>query len=239
MHHPARGIVLRSTKYTDNSLIVNMYTDKFGLQSYLVRGANAKSSKIKSNYFQGLTLLNMVVSKSEKHKLEHIKEIAEVKSFDAENDPVKNSICFFINELVYKTLHEEETNPPLFDFLANTLDILQLSTTNCVNFHLTFMLKYAQYRGFYPSENFSENNSIFDMVEGSFANELPRHAHFLDKEYSALVWRLMNTNYENSHQLSINNKQRKQLLLSLIDYYKLHNANTGEITSHLVLEQLF
>ena len=156
-----------------------------------------------------------------------------------ENDPVKNSICFFINELVYKTLHEEETNPPLFDFLANTLDILQLSTTNCVNFHLTFMLKYAQYRGFYPSENFSENNSIFDMVEGSFANELPRHAHFLDKEYSALIWRLMNANYENSHQLSINNKQRKQLLLSLIDYYKLHNANTGEITSHLVLEQLF
>ncbi len=239
MHHTLRGIVLRSTKYTDNSLIVNIYTDKFGLQAYLVRGANSKTTKIKSNYFQPLTFVGMVASRSEKQKLEHIREITEVKAINVENDPIKNSICFFINEIIYKTIQEEESNEQLFDFLENTLHFLQLDNAGSANFHLSFMVQYSRYRGFFPTENFSEISNLFDLLDGGFTHSLPNHSHFLDKESSGLIWQLMNTNYEGCSTIKMTNSQRRQILQALIDYYKLHNANTGEISSHLVLEQLF
>ena len=55
------GIVLHQIKYGDSSIIVRIYTEEFGMQSYLIRGVKSKKSKIKSNLFQVGNILDMVV----------------------------------------------------------------------------------------------------------------------------------------------------------------------------------
>jgi DNA repair protein RecO (recombination protein O) len=238
MLHKIRGIVLRSTKYSDNSLIVNMYTSDFGLQSYLVRGIHGKKSKLKANYFRGLMLLDMIVTRSEKSRLERINEIAGASSFTAEFDPVKSAIAFFLNELIYKTIQEAEANPGLFGFLISALGLLSLKENKAANFHLAFMIRYTQYLGFYPTGNYSAENNRFDLQEGCFVNKGLNRLHTLEEEPSRQFYELMNLKLEACEQLQINNTQRKVLLSALLDYYKWHKALTSDLVSHAVMGQL-
>ncbi|MFA4853518.1 MAG: recombination protein O N-terminal domain-containing protein, partial [Bacteroidales bacterium] len=69
MFHKSRGIVLHSIKYSDSSLIVKIYTENFGLQSYILRSARNRKSKMKVGIFQPLALLNFVVSHNKKRGL--------------------------------------------------------------------------------------------------------------------------------------------------------------------------
>jgi hypothetical protein len=61
MLQKTKGIVLHSLKYSENSIIVKIYTESFGLVSYLVRSVRSKKSALKTGIFQPLTLLEMVV----------------------------------------------------------------------------------------------------------------------------------------------------------------------------------
>ena len=239
MLHHVKGIVLRTTKYTDNSVIVNVYTNLFGLQAYMVRGVHSRTSKVKVNYFQPLAVLDMVVTKSSKHKLERINEVTSGKTTTSNFDFVKNSIALFLNELLYKTLKEEEKNPGLFEFLISAFEILGLKETGAANFHLTFMLKYSQYLGFYPTTNYSATNKVFDLAEGRFLCEPPtHHIYYLNEPLAKHINNLMNTKFETCEQLAITNVERKQLITALLNYYKLHHVLSTDLVSQTVLEQL-
>ena len=233
-----KGIVLRCTKYTDNSVIINMYTDKYGLQSYIARGVHSRTSKVKANYFRGLMLLDMIATKKGKAGLESISEVTGARSLTLEFDFTKSSIALFLNELLYKTIHEEEANPGLFEFLVNSLELLSLKEDNCANFHLLFMLRYSKYLGFYPSENFSATNKYFDMQEGRFVSDRPVHVYYLDETLSRYIYELMNEKFETCEQVRITNDERRSLMNALIEYYKLHNVLSADLTSQAVLAQL-
>ncbi len=243
MLHKLRGLVLRTTPYSDNSLIVNLYTDLYGLQSYMARGIHSKTSKVKAGYFGNLMVLDFIASKTEKHRLERIQEITSARSFTVEFDPVKNAIFFFLNELLCKTIHGEEANVGLFEFLLYSLEFLQLKENGFSNFHLVFMLKYSQYLGCSPGvaspgEAFPEDPYYFDLAEGRFVQVQPRHPHYLDQNLSHSMHELLQLRYENCGQIDLKNQQRKLLLRALLDYYRLHSALTAELSSHAILEQI-
>ena len=62
MDHKTRGIILHTIKYSESSVIAKIYTEKFGLLSFLVKGVRASKSKNKASMMQPLTLLDMVIS---------------------------------------------------------------------------------------------------------------------------------------------------------------------------------
>src|SRR5882724_5528873 len=74
--HKTRGIVLRIVKYGETSLIVTVYTELFGIQSYLVNGVRTSSKKGsgKANLFQPCAILDMVVYHNELKQLNRIRE---------------------------------------------------------------------------------------------------------------------------------------------------------------------
>ena len=57
MLHKTRGIVLHYIKYAETSVIVTIYTESFGRQSYIINGVRSKKAKIKANILQPLFLL--------------------------------------------------------------------------------------------------------------------------------------------------------------------------------------
>ena len=61
MLYKTRGIVIHTIKYSDTSVIAKIYTEKFGLRSYLIRGVRSKKAKIRAAQLQHLNLLNLVV----------------------------------------------------------------------------------------------------------------------------------------------------------------------------------
>ena len=46
MTHKTKGIVLRTVKYGETSVIVTILTELFGLQSYLINGVRSSSRRV-------------------------------------------------------------------------------------------------------------------------------------------------------------------------------------------------
>ena len=239
MLHRTSGIILQTTKYSETSLVAKIYTHSFGLQSYIISGLRNKKSKNKASIFQPLALVDMIVLNSNKGNLHRISEISILHPYsDISFNIIKSTIAIFLNEVLYKSVKEEHPDEDLFEYIKNSLLILDLKTDNCSNFHIYFILQLSRYLGFYPQGRFSQNNSLFDLKEGSFINYLPNHPHYLASNHSQLLYELITVDYEQLGQIKINKSDRKQLLLSLIIYYQLHLAGFGEIRSLEILEEV-
>lgn len=240
MLYKTRGIVLHQTKYSENFLIVNIYTEELGRQSFLVRGIRAKRPKFKSNLFQALFPVSLEMTYQPKKQLQTIREITLLPEYLAiSTDTVKNSIVFFIAEILYKTLKEEEKNSFLFKFMFDSIKLLGGLENGIANFHLYFMLQYSRYLGFFPQNNYSKESSIFDMMNGGFVKEAPIHSHYLHTEGAKLFASLFNLKTENLSNFKISHQNRRWLLERLVDFYRLHIENFGRVKTIDVLKTIF
>lgn len=230
------GIVFHQIKYSETSLIVKIYTRELGLQSYLIKGARSKKSKFSPALFQHLSLLEMVASHKEKSNLQHVREICSAHQYNSiPFDLVKSSITVFVNELLMKSIQEEEANPALFDFVFRSMQWLDLATKNYVNFHLVFAVQLSRFIGFYPRGIYSPATSFFDLEEGCFENKRPLHPNYLKEKNAELFSELTEHSIENMDALALTNENRNSLLNQLIQYYQLHLPNFGELKSLDVL----
>ena len=236
MLYNTRGIVFRTVKYSDHSIIAKIYTELFGLQGFLINTGRNKKSTVKKNTLQPMSLVDLVIYHKEKKQLHRIQEVNVDYPFERiPYDVIKSSIVLFINEILYKSIREEEQNKPLFDFIYNSLKRLDSESGVYVNFHLIFMAQLTKFLGFYPQGNFSETTPFFDLKEGQFQNSKPNHFNFILGKESELFYRLFTKGVE----VNMNNTQRKQQLFYLIQYYKLHMEIIGELESPKVLEEIF
>ena len=244
MVYKTRGIVLHHLKYSETSVIAKIYTELFGLQSYLINGVRSKpahprggKAKVKANILQPLSLVDMIVYHKEKNVLQRIREVSSNHPFSSiPYDIPKCSIALFIAEILYKSIREEEANANLFEFLFHSIQILDLTTGNCANFHLLFMLQLTKHLGFYPNGKYSDKFNFFDLREGVFLERQPDHPHFIPPPIGAYLNLLSETSFEKLNQINIKPDHRKRLLEHLIEYYELHLSNMNEVKSHRILE---
>ena len=240
MLNKTRGIVLHHIKYSETSVIVTIYTETFGRQSYIINGVRSKKAKIKANILQPLFLLDMEVYHKPKRELQRVKEIQNAFVFNSlPFDIRKSSLAIFIAEILYKTIQEQEPNPDLFEYLYNSIQVLELKTEGISNFHLYFLIHLSKYLGFFPNNNFSESNCFFDLKAGRFVLIKPMHSFCLDAEQSKILSQLLEFS-ENQHEtLKISYKNRIFLLEKILNYYLLHNEGVSNIKSLSVLKEVF
>lgn len=234
-----RGIALHTIDYSDNSIIARVYTERFGLQGYMVNSARSKKAKVKASLFQPLALLDMVVYHKEKSRLHRISEARTAYPFSTiPYDIVKTSIVMFLNEVVYKSIKEEEPNERLFGFLFNSMQILDLQAGSTRNFHLCFLVQLSKYLGFFPQGIASFETPFFDLHEGVFVPKEPLHPYYLDPALSLILSQITETDFHSAAQIAISNIERRALLSKLINYYELHLESLRDINSHLILEEV-
>jgi len=237
MLHNTPGIVLHQVKYSESSVIAKIYTELFGLQSYMIRGIRSKKSKIKSALLQHLTLVDLVVYHKTKSNIHNIKEIKIAYPFQTIPYNIsKSSIAVFINEILYHVIKEEEANSDLFKFLFNSLQILDLRESHYANFHYLFLIQLSKYLGFYPKNNFSATNNNFNLEEGNFTNQKGPENLYLTVPYSTYIYELTSSSFENLGAININSAHKNQLLEFLLNYYRMHLPVTLNIKSHHVLQ---
>jgi DNA repair protein RecO (recombination protein O) len=236
MLHKTRGIVFRTTEYGETSLVVQIYTELFGLQSYIINSVRKKHPKHHANLFQPLTPVDLVVYHKERPGLQRISEIkAQPPLISIPFDIIKTSLIFFLDEILVKSIKEEESNPPLFDFLMQSVEWLDHTEEAPVDFHLVFMILLSKYLGFAPARNQS-GEEIFNLADGHFQTAYPEHPHFIPFPLSSVFAGLLNANYTLQNKLTAND--RKLLTEYLIEYYALHLENFGEVKSHKVLGEV-
>ena len=218
--HKTRGIVFRFTKYGETSIIVNIFTEQFGLQSYIVNGVRSKSAKGKIALYQPLTLLELVVYHKENANILRIKEVHCAYPYRSlTSDVKKSSQAMFINEMLNKSVKEQSHAQELFDFLFEALITLDKQEIDYENSHLIFLLKLSRFLGFEPQ-------LIEEVLQGRLA----------DEKEEALLTVLLKADFNT--RLLMTTINRRNLLYLILRFYATHIDNLGEIKSVQVLREV-
>lgn len=236
MQVKTKAIVISSIKFQEKSLIVKCFTQSHGLKSYFVRDAfSGRKSNQKIAYFQPLSILEIEAVHKNKGTLENFKEIKLSTPFQTvHSDIYKSTIVMFISEVLYHSIHEEEKNEALFDFLEAALLWLD-NHDEIANFHLILMLETTKYLGFYPDVS-DIDMSFFEMTEGVFS---PFHAiSSLTEHETNLLKKLIALRFDNDQKI-FHVFERQLVLKILIDYYTLHLDGFKKPKSLDVLKEVF
>ena len=240
MLHRTRGIVIRVTDYSETSVVAKIYTEKFGMQSYLINGVKKKKSRIRLNALQPLTLLSMVVYHKNNKGLHHISDIRQEPLLSSiPYDMKKVSMVFLVNEIVGKVIHESEHNKKLFNILHDAILFLDKTAETVETFYISFMVHLAKELGFAPNGKFSEHKKYFNLKDGIFQNTIPAHPHWLQPDASEKFFLLMQTPLEQSYHLNFSSADRKQLRTALLNYYRLHVEGFTTSRSQKIMEEVW
>jgi DNA repair protein RecO (recombination protein O) len=224
--HTTKGIIINFIRYRESSIIVKIYTELFGLRTYIVNGVrNTKTAKIA--LYQPLNLVDLVVYENPKADMQRISEIRLLNPYQSiPFIPYKISITFFITEILIKSLKEEEGNIELFDFLVDSLLRFDKLTENFANFHLQMLFKLSEYLGF-AVHTAAELNE--QLVKANYK--------FYHIEYDEVIENLIHKPYE--EVIALNGKARSDIAEYLLLFYSLHLENFGEIQSLKILRELY
>jgi DNA repair protein RecO (recombination protein O) len=236
-----QGIILRTVKYSESSVICEVYTLELGLRSYIMGGVRQAKAKISYGLVRPMNWVEMVVYQRDEKELNRVKELKA--AFVYKNIPyqlIRGSLGLFMTELVQKTIKEAEANEQLFTFLQESFELLDKLEGSLANFHLSFLSKLAVQLGFMPDFGFWEegvSNQYFDYVEAVFCEDTPVHTYFLRPEHNNALFFFLENPLENCSELAMNTAQRKSFLDSMLTFYRYHFEHF-QINSHEILHQV-
>ncbi|AHJ96098.1 DNA repair protein RecO [Hymenobacter swuensis] len=231
-----RGIVLNYMRYRETSIIARIYTERLGLQSYVVNGVRKAKPPGRIALFQPFTLLDLVAYTSRSGGLTRLSEFRCAEPFRTlPYDVRKSSIALFLSEVVGRVLLEEEENEPLFTFLHDSVLAFDRQEEGFENFALEFLLRLSHYLGFGPETG----EQITSQV--AFASEAPNTA--AGHSPTALRFQEFEQHFDDLlHRPAMaavpNGRVRRELLGVLIRYYQLHVEHLGDIRSLAVLSEV-
>jgi DNA repair protein RecO (recombination protein O) len=236
-----KGIVLRTIKYGETSIIAHIFTELFGEQSYLVNGVRTTGKSSKAHLFQPSSILEMEVYYNELKNLQRIKDLKWAVLYkNILSDITKNSVAVFMVELLQKCLKQPETNEDLFYFCEDAFQQLDISDNEVTaNFPIYFSLQIAQILGFGLSDNYSAEKNIFNLQEGNFSNENSASQNHLTKELSYHISQLLKVIHpQDLHEIKMNRNIRKEILKTLESYYSWHVPEFGSMKTLKVLSEI-
>ena len=223
-----RGIVIKYIKYRDTSIIVQIFTEDYGLVPFLINGIRSPRSKRSISYFQPFSLLELVAyikSGREVQRLSEFKFFAPTHQLH--QDIRKSAVTLFLAEILSKLLMHEpgEKHQPLFEFLSMSIQGLDQLDQQIENFHLHFLLKLMPHMGI----GVEDGSLLIQAME----SELGVRDPLLIQLISSILANPINAPIKST------GKVRSGALELVLEYIQHHTFHFGEINSLKVLQQVF
>lgn len=215
-HISTQAIILNTFDYTESQSIINLFTAEMGRLSFIVPKKKAKQALL-----QPLFLIEISFVHNTKREIQHLNTINIWKPYTTiPRNTEKMFICLFLSEILTKTIKEQIKNRELFDFCVYSIELFDQTQSQWNGFHLSFMIHFAKYIGFYPTYGFFNNN------KKKYAPEIIN-----------LVDQILNIPMQEFTKIKHSRLERQQIISMLIEYYQA-NLPIGKINSNIVLQQL-
>ena len=161
MQETLRGIVLRTVKYGDTSIIVDLFTESHGRMSFMASISRAKRSVRSVSFWQPLSMVEFSAELLPNGgKLPRPSDVRTYYNYiDLPFSPIKSTLALFLAEFLSAALREEKENTPLYRYIESSLQWLDLadSPASIANFHLAFLMHLSRFIGIYPNLDVSGN----------------------------------------------------------------------------------
>ena len=231
-----KGIVFRTIKYGETSVITDIYTEERGLQGFIAGGVRTTKSKMHSNLFQAMQPVEIVSYFKENtkslHRIKEIRPYIVYKSIPF--DFKKGAVSLFFAEVCRKSIQTAEADTGLYYFLEEMLSFLDSTAEPIHNIYLYFLLGLSEHLGFQPVAT-DEDDVFLDLREGLFTAQKPTHADIADLATSQHIIQLLQTPLENTHLLPVSAAERKTILDKLLGLFRCHVPNFGDINTTEVM----
>jgi DNA repair protein RecO (recombination protein O) len=218
-----RGIFLHQFKFKDSSNIAKIFTEDYGIKPFIIKGLRGKSSSLKPQAFQPLTLLDLVVWNQEsKSNWFYIRESGLINpTTTIPFDIAKSALAVFMAEIILKSVKDEQQDRELFNYVFNAIIELDQRLEGFSTFHLSFLSRLSDLLGFSIAEKHNNQHLANTILNW-------------DQNKSSLLNLFFNGNSNN-----LNRSQRNLLLNVFIECYEQNVVQKGEIKSHKIFENLF
>jgi len=225
MLQKTEAISLSYIKFKESSIIAKFFTDKFGLQSFLVNGVRTAKSKTPLGFFQPFQILEVVQYHKEGKDLQRLVELKPgVALTSLHFHPAKSAQAMFMAELVSKVIQEGQANTSLFKMISDWILELDQSQKGFESFHIRLIWNMLQPLGITPEswqDIFSKNGNA-------------------EIEYKHKSEAFFNSVISNSPTpFHLDNETRQVILDRLIGYMQLHLNGIGHLKSITVLREVF
>ncbi len=235
-----QAIVLYAIKYGETRLIVDMFTKVFGRQAFIVSIPKTPKGKVKKQFFQPLTILEIETDIRPRQQLQKLHDVRLAAPFASiPFEPDKLAISLFVAEFLYYALRSEQRNELLYEYLENSIVWLDGQQSSFANFHLVFLLRLTRFLGFYPNLDDYKDGDYFDLRESVFMPVPPVHRDFLHPEEAQKVQLMMRMDFPTMHLFRMSHQERNRLLEVSLKYYRLHLPDFPEMKSIEVLQALY
>ncbi|MCB0514859.1 MAG: DNA repair protein RecO [Chitinophagales bacterium] len=231
---PTKGIVFKSIKYAESTLICKIYTQHLGLRTYIVPGARRSKARNQAAFLQPLSLVEFVAYEHPHKNMHHLRDLkADVVFSSIPFDVVKSGLALFFAEIFTKCIHEETENEALFRFLHQSIEYLDTtSATKLSLLPVQVLATLSRHLGFFPQMNFSAQTPFFDLVEACFLPQSSKHC--ADIHTGQLLY-----DYVEKKIPPASLKEKQALLNLWINYYQHQIEGFGEVHALAILRSVF
>lgn len=232
------GIVLRTIKYGETSIVTTVFTEVFGVQAYLINGVRTQKKSGKAHYYQPGSLLEMQVYHNPLKNLQRIKEARwKIVYTHLFSDVIKHTVALYMVELLFKCLKQPEANPELFTFCEDSfIEADKATGTVMANFPLYFALHLPYFFGFRLHNNYSQANPVFDIREGRFTTQEQAEGDVVDPVFSFYLSELSRTLHPHDlEEIKMKGNMRLSLLKEIERFYAWNIPDFGPMKTLDVL----
>ena len=217
-----------------------MFTREWGRVSFVVNVPKTQKGRLKKQYFQPMTLLQIECDYRPRVQLQKLMDARLLAPYASiPFMPDKLAISLFIAEFLYHGLRLEQRNDLLFDYIDDSMLWLDAAETEYANFHLTFLMRLSRFLGFYPNLDDYTEGCVFDLRSSCFSMQVPTHRDFLSPADAQKIHLLMRMDYPTMHLFRLSHQERNRICAVLLHYYRLHIPKFPELKSLAVLQELF
>ena len=231
------AVVIGAIPYSDSFKIVKVFTHEYGVVPMFVRlqkkgGANA--------IWHPLSFVEFTDVRKKDGGMATYKNVERVgKAIETLKDPKRTAVAFFIAEVMEKSLVEGAPLEEVYSVLVDGLEKLE-DSGNVANLHFYVLARIVEAMGLMPEENTSGYSLHLETGEWHDASPmLSRTSYLLRNDLAQLMIKIPGMEFDTMGGLSLNQKDRKELLLAMVMFIQLHHAGLREIKSYEVLETIF
>lgn len=236
------GLVLHTTKYSETSLVAKIFTRQLGVRTYILKGVRSSRGRTKQNLLQPLSHVDLAVYDSHKTAINYVKDIHPAAQYPAiSTDSARMALLFFMNEILYKVLREEDPQPEVFDFVVKELVGVDSPEVVFSTQPLLFLLRLSSLLGVEPMNNYSVRENRFSLKEGRFVSGSDlwepedSYSPLLDSSESLQLHYLLASLHGGEPPAGID---CHRVLMILIEYYGIHLPECRNLKSVDVLHAL-